>query len=123
MSGATLDSTPIPEGGSAITPYGTSITCNIKGGCIYNSSGARMMAKDDTYTPSAGPPSWIWWLLPVGGLSALGVGIYMSMPNPSTRNGSNEPAAAPMPPTIEQGGRRVSRARRKHHSKNKTRRA
>jgi hypothetical protein len=43
---------------------------------------------------------------------------------PPDRKGSNQPYQheAPMPKTIEQGGRRVTHTKRKHHSKNKTRR-
>lgn len=130
MSGATPNGTHIPQGGFARSPAGgNKISCDFPGGCTYSYDGnmdtMRGQSGLSSSGSSAGPPSWLWWLLPVGGLGALGVGIYMSMSNSSTRSGSNQSSesAAPMPPTIEQGGRRVSRARRKHHSKNKTRRA
>jgi len=79
-------------------------------------------------TPSSGPSSSSsgppWWLLPVVGCGVIFTGITIFVMTPPDRKGSNQPyqPEAPMPKTIEQGGRRVTHTKRKHHSKNKTRR-
>jgi len=137
---ATPSGTRIPEGGSAIMPNGTPISCDFKGGCTYSidGSGASMTGQADpskTSTPSGGPPMWLpFALLPV----IFGGAMYYAATknhsksinaplNSSANSSANASANAPMPPTIrtsqssERGGRRHSR--RKHHSKNKTRRA
>jgi len=106
-------------------PNGTPISCDFKGGCTYSidGSGARMTGQADpsrSSSSSGTPWSTIGYI--AGGITvATAVILAIKTYSEPVANRTSHPSPAPMPATIEKGGRRHSR--RKHHSKNKTRRA